>query len=550
MPTNWTPTHEMHNQVPPLAPFDAAGYPALLAGLHREGAGWAEADLRAIGRRAGGAQAQEWGRLANEYPPVLHTHDRFGHRIDEVEFHPHWHSLMDVAVRSGLHAAPWVSGRVGAHVARAAKFHVWGMADAGHMCPISMTYAVIPALRHNPELAARYEPLLAATTYDYGLREPSTKAGLIAGMSMTEKQGGSDVRANTTTATPQPDGWYCIVGHKWFTSAPMSDLFLTLARTPNSAGPTCFLLPRVLPDGSRNPIRLQRLKNKLGNKSNASAEIEYEGALGRRVGDEGAGVRTIVEMVNMTRLDCVIGSATGMRYGVVQAVHHARHRRAFGAEVIDLPAMQNVLADLVIESEAATAVMLRLAGATDRAAAGDAAEAELRRIALAVSKYWVCKRAPMHAAEALECLGGNGYVEDSGMPRLFRESPLMSIWEGSGNVAALDALRAMARQPGTVTAFFAEVGRAGGADPRLDDAIARLGKELADLDDAQYRARRVVELMALVFQGSQLVQHGPAAVADAFCATRLAGDHGLAFGTLPTGVAVDAILRERVPETS
>ncbi|CAM2943329.1 acyl-CoA dehydrogenase family protein [Skermania piniformis] len=550
MPTNWTPTHEVHNQVPPLAPFDAAGYPALLAGLHREGAGWAEADLRAIGRRAGGAQAQEWGRLANEYPPVLHTHDRFGHRIDEVEFHPHWHSLMDVAVRSGLHAAPWVSGRVGAHVARAAKFHVWGMADAGHMCPISMTYAVIPALRHNPELAARYEPLLAATTYDYGLREPSTKAGLIAGMSMTEKQGGSDVRANTTTATPQPDGWYCIVGHKWFTSAPMSDLFLTLARTPNSAGPTCFLLPRVLPDGSRNPIRLQRLKNKLGNKSNASAEIEYEGALGRRVGDEGAGVRTIVEMVNMTRLDCVIGSATGMRYGVVQAVHHARHRRAFGAEVIDLPAMQNVLADLVIESEAATAVMLRLAGATDRAAAGDAAEAELRRIALAVSKYWVCKRAPMHAAEALECLGGNGYVEDSGMPRLFRESPLMSIWEGSGNVAALDALRAMARQPGTVTAFFAEVGRAGGADPRLDDAIARLGKELADLDDAQYRARRVVELMALVFQGSQLVQHGPAAVADAFCATRLAGDHGLAFGTLPTGVAVDAILRERVPETS
>ncbi|MCX5045604.1 acyl-CoA dehydrogenase family protein [Aldersonia sp. NBC_00410] len=544
-------THEVFNQVPDLFPTDLSANPALLEGLRREGAAWAEDEVRALGVRAGSVQAQNWGRLANEYPPVLHTHDRYGNRIDEVEFHPHWHDLMQVAVESGLHGTPWREDRAGAHVARAAKFFTWGQSDAGHMCPISMTYAIVPALRHNPELAARYEPLLASRTYDFGLREPSTKAGLIAGMSMTEKQGGSDVRANTTTATPNADGSYRIVGHKWFTSAPMSDMFLTLAQTSGgersdggigTAGVTCFLLPRVLPDGSRNPIRIQRLKDKLGNKSNASSEIEYENAIGWRVGDEGSGVKTIVEMVNMTRLDCVIGSATGMRVGTVLAAHHARHRSAFGKRLVDQPAMRNVLADLAVESDAATTVMMRLAGATDRAAAGDEQEAALRRIALAVTKYWVCKRAPSHAAEALECLGGNGYAEESGMPRLFRESPLMSIWEGSGNVAALDALRAMGRQPDTVEAFFAEVQLAAGADSRLDDAIARLGKELSDFDDIEYRARRVVELMALVLQGAQLVRHGHAAVADAFCASRLGGDWGIAFGTLPTNVDVPGIL--------
>ncbi len=531
-------THEVLNQVPPLVPFDTAADAALIEGLHREGAGWAAGEVGELGRRAGSAEVQEWGRLANLHPPVLHTHDRYGHRIDEVEFHPHWHDLMTVAVEHGLHGTPWVDKQPGAHVARAAKFYVWGMADAGHMCPISMTYAVVPALRHNPELSAKYESLLAAKTYDYGLREPSTKRGLIAGMSMTEKQGGSDVRANTTTATPQPDGSYRIVGHKWFTSAPMSDMFLTLAQT--DAGVSCFLLPRVLPDGSRNPLRLQRLKDKLGNKSNASSEIEYENATGWLVGAEGAGVKTIVEMVNMTRLDCVIGTAAGMRVGVRNAVHHARHRKAFGALLADQPAMRNVLADLIIESEAATTVMMRLAGATDRD------ESLLRRISLAVTKYWVCKRGPVHAAEALECLGGNGYVEDSGMPRLYREAPLMSIWEGSGNVAALDGLRAMARQPETVEAFFEELNLAQGADPRLDDAIAQLGKEFSDLDDIQYRARRVVELMALTLQGAQLVRHGDPAVADAFCASRLGGDWGIAFGTLPTGVDTAAILA-RVP---
>ncbi|MDJ0393920.1 acyl-CoA dehydrogenase family protein [Rhodococcus sp. G-MC3] len=537
-------THTVSNQVPDLVPYDTSEDASLLEGLRREGAEWAEEDVRELGDLAGSAEAQEWGRLANEYPPVLHTHDRFGNRVDEVEFHPHWHNLMSVAVANGLHATPWQCDRSGAHVARAAKFYVWGQTDGGHMCPISMTYAAVPALRHNRELAEIYEPLLASTHYDFGLRVPTEKRGLTAGMSMTEKQGGSDVRANTTTATPSSDGTYTIVGHKWFTSAPMSDMFLTLAQAPG--GLSCFLLPRVLPDGTRNRIALQRLKDKLGNKSNASGELEYLGATGWLIGEEGRGVRTIIEMVNMTRLDCVIGSAAGIRNATVRAVHHGRHRSAFGAALVDQPLMRNVLSDLIVESEAATAVMTRLAGATDRAARGDTQESELRRIALAVSKYWVCKRAPSHAAEALECLGGNGYVEESGMPRLYRESPLMSIWEGSGNVAALDSLRALAKQPGSVEAFFTEVGLAAGADSRLDDAVSRVGKELADRSDIEYRARRVVELMAVVFQGSLLVRHGDPAVADAFCASRLGEDWGNAFGTLPTGVDTAAIL-DRVP---
>lgn len=531
-------THEVTNQVPPLADYDVAADPALLEGLERAGAGWAVAEVHALGRLAGSEQAQEWGRLVNENEPVLRTHDRVGNRIDEVEFHPYWHELMDVAVSYGLHAAPWRDPRPGAHAARAAKMYVWGQVDAGHTCPISMTYAAVPALRFNPELSARYEPLLAATEYDFGLREPSSKRGLIAGMSMTEKQGGSDVRANTTTARPLGDGSYVIVGHKWFTSAPMSDMFLTLAQAPG--GLSCFLLPRVLPDGSRNGIRLQRLKDKLGNRSNASSEIEYDDAIGWLIGEEGRGVRTIIEMVNNTRLDCAVGSAAGMRGGAVRAVHHARHRRAFGANLVDQPLMGNVLADLVVESEAATTVGMRLASATDRPE--DEQEQAFRRLGLAVTKYWVCKRGPSHAVEALECLGGNGYVEESGMPRLYREAPLMSIWEGSGNVAALDALRAMAKQPESVAAYFAEIEQASGADTRLDDAVGRLRKELSDLSDIEHRARRLVESMALVLQGSLLVRHGTPAVADAFCASRLGGDWGVAFGTLPSGVDTRAIV--------
>ncbi|HET6291533.1 MAG TPA: acyl-CoA dehydrogenase family protein [Amycolatopsis sp.] len=531
-------THEVINQVPPPVDYDVAADPALLEGLERADAGWAVAEVHALGRLAGSEQAQEWGRLVNENEPVLRTHDRVGNRIDEVEFHPYWHELMDVAVSHGLHAAPWRDSRPGAHAARAAKMYVWGQVDAGHTCPISMTYAAVPALRFNPELSARYEPLLAATEYDFGLREPSSKRGLIAGMSMTEKQGGSDVRANTTTARPLGDGGYVIVGHKWFTSAPMSDMFLTLAQAPG--GLSCFLLPRVLPDGTRNGIRLQRLKDKLGNRSNASSEIEYDDAIGWLIGEEGRGVRTIIEMVNNTRLDCAVGSAAGMRYGAVRAVHHARHRRAFGANLVDQPLMGNVLADLVVESEAATTVGMRLASATDRP--DDEHEQAFRRLGLAVTKYWVCKRGPSHAVEALECLGGNGYVEESGMPRLYREAPLMSIWEGSGNVAALDTLRAMAKQPESVAAYFAEVERASGADTRLDDAVGRLRKELSDLSDIEYRARRLVESMALILQGSLVVRHGTPAVADAFCASRLGGDWGVAFGTLPSGVDTKAII--------
>ncbi|WP_410622200.1 acyl-CoA dehydrogenase family protein [Amycolatopsis sp. cmx-8-4] len=531
-------THDVVNQVPPLNGHDVAAEPALLDGLERAGAGWAAAEVHELGRLAGSELAQDWGRLVNEHEPVLRTHDRYGHRIDEVEFHPHWHDLMTVAVEHGLHGTPWRDPREGAHAARAAKFYVWGQVEAGHSCPISMTYAAIPALRANPELAARYEPLLAATEYDFGLREPTSKRGLIAGMSMTEKQGGSDVRANTTTATPSADGSYTLVGHKWFTSAPMSDMFLTLAQAPG--GLSCFLLPRVLPDGSLNPIRLQRLKDKLGNRSNASSEIEYDHAVGWLVGEEGRGVRTIIEMVNNTRLDCALGSASGMRLGAVRAVHHATHRYAFGKALVDQPLMANVLADLVLESEAATTVAMRLAAAGDRP--GDPREQAFRRLGLAVSKYWVCKRAPAHAAEALECFGGNGYVEESGMPRLYREAPLMSIWEGSGNVAALDALRAMGRQPESVAAFFEEVELAAGGDARLDDAVDRVRKELTDLDGIEYRARRLVESLALVLQGSLLVRHGDPAVADAFCASRFGGDWGIAFGTLPAGVDTGAII--------
>ncbi|MEU7932874.1 isovaleryl-CoA dehydrogenase [Micromonospora echinofusca] len=538
-------THEVLNQVPPLVGHDAADDPALLDGLDREGAGWAAAELHELGRLGGGEQAIEQGRLANEHPPVLRTHDRNGNRVDEVEFHPAWHELMRTAVTHGLHAAPWADERPGAHVARAAKFYTW-RPDAGHGCPISMTYAAVPALRHAPELAARYEPLLTATSYDFGLRAPLAKRGLLAGMSMTEKQGGSDVRANTTTARPEPDGTYRLLGHKWFTSAPMCDVFLTLAQAPG--GLTCFLVPRVLPDGTRNPMRLMRLKDKLGNRSNASAEVEYEHAVAWRVGDEGRGVRTIIDMVNLTRLDCVIGAAAGMRQGVTTAVHHATHRRAFGRYLVEAPLMRNVLADLAVESEAATVLMMRLAGATDRSARGDAAETAFKRLALAVGKYWVCKRWPGHAAEALECLGGNGYVEESGMPRLFRESPLNSIWEGSGNVAALDVLRALAREPEVMAAFQAEVTAAAGVDARLDAAVRRVRAELADPDDVELRARRVVERLALVLQGALLVRHGHPAVADAFCASRLDGDHGQAYGTLPGGVDFAAIIARAVPK--
>jgi putative acyl-CoA dehydrogenase len=546
-------THQVLNQVPPLAGYDVADDPALLAAAGREGAGWDQARLHELGRLAGAADTQEHARLANEHPPVLRSHDGRGNRIDEVEFHPSWHVLLGTAVRHGLHATPWADTRPGAHVARAAAFYVWSQAEAGHGCPVSMTYAVIPALRHAPELARQFEPLLTAAAYDPGLRPPAGKAGLLAGMAMTEKQGGSDVRAGTTRAEPVPGdagGAHLITGHKWFCSAPMSDLFLVLAQAPD--GLSCFLLPRVLPGGSRNAMRLQRLKDKLGNRSNASAEVEFDGALAWPVGPAGRGVPTIIEMVSATRLDCVLGSAAGMRRGVVAAAYYSAHRQAFGKDLIAWPLMGSVLADLTLESEAATTLAIRLAGAADRAASGDAAEAALLRVALPAAKHWVCKRAPLHAAEALECLGGNGYVEESGMPRLYRDSPLNSIWEGSGNVTALDLLRALRRQPDAAEALTAELALAAGADRRLDEAARGLAASLAGLadaagPDAEYAARRLAGQITLALQAALLVRHAPAAVADSFCASRLGrgaapGGPGVPFGTLPGGVPVGEIL--------
>jgi putative acyl-CoA dehydrogenase len=553
-------THEVSNQVPPLAGYDVADDAALLAAARREGAGWASGDLHTLGRLAGSAATGEQARLVNEHPPVLRSHDRWGNRIDEVEFHPAWHALMTTAVARGLHAAPWADGRPGAHVARAAGFYVWAQAEPGHGCPISMTYAAVPALRHAPALAGRFEPLLAARSYDPGLRPPETKQGLLAGMAMTEKQGGSDVRANTTRAEPAPvagPGAHLLTGHKWFCSAPMCDLFLTLAyRSEGPEGLTCFLLPRVLPDGERNGLRIQRLKDKLGNRSNASAEIELDDALAWQVGEAGRGVATIIEMVSATRLDCVLGSAAGMRLATVTAVHHASHRRAFGKELIAQPLMGCVLADLVLESQAATELALRLAGAADRAGRGDAGEHALLRVALPAAKYWVCKRTPAHAAEALECLGGNGYVEESGMPRLYREAPLNSIWEGSGNVTALDVLRALGRAPDTADALLAELELAAGGNRRLDTALDGLRRELARLAaatslQAQQRARRLAGLIAVTMQAALLVRHAPGPVADAFCGSRLgpevAGGPGVPFGTLPDGLDLATILdRARV----
>ncbi len=539
-------THTVTNQVPPLVDFDAADYAPILEALQRAGASHAVEGLHEVGRLAGSAQALGWGDLAEAHPPVLHTHDRYGHRIDEVVYDPSYHQLMDTAVSLGLAGSVWRDPQPMAHLVRAARSSVWGITDAGHGCPISMTYAVIPALRANAEIAAQYEPLLCSLEYDPSLQAPLGKRGLIAGMSMTEKQGGSDVRANRTEAVPQPDGSYRLTGHKWFTSAPMSDVLLVLAQAPG--GLSCFFLPRILPDGTRNSMAIQRLKDKLGNHSNASGEVEYDEATAWLVGEEGRGVPTIIEMVNMTRLDCTLGSATGMRVGTQQAVHHATHRAAFGSALVDQPLMRNVLADLAVESEASTTVALWLAALTDRAVAGEEGADALRRISLAVSKYYVCKRGPLHAAEALECLGGNGYVEDSRMPRLYREAPLMSVWEGSGNVAALDTLRAMTRQPETLQAFFDELDAAAGADAHLDAAVRRLKDTFTDVETIQHRARTVVGDMAQALQGALLVRHGHPAVADAFTRSRLGGQWGTVFGTLPTGVDTAAIIERAAPK--
>jgi putative acyl-CoA dehydrogenase len=540
-----TLTHTVTNQAPPLVGHDVyATDSALTEGVARHAAparlDEITGELRELGRAAGSAQAQKWGEEANTHEPVLRTHDRYGHRIDEVDFHPSWHRLLGHAVSAGLTDA-W--SRPDGHLRRAAGFMVWSQVEAGHGCPVSMTHAAVPALRTDPALAAEWEPRLGSRSYDPRLVAPGAKPGALFGMGMTEKQGGSDVRANTTRAQPLAEaGTYELTGHKWFCSAPMSDGFLVLAQAPG--GLSCFLLPRVLADGTRNTFAIQRLKDKLGNRSNASSEVEFSGTWARLVGEEGRGVATIIEMVAATRLDCVLGSAALMRQAVAQAVHHAAHRNAFGGPLIDKPLMRNVLADLALESEAATTTALRLAAAYD---ADTDQERALRRLAVAVTKFWVTKRCPPVAAEALECLGGNGYVEESGMPRLFRESPLNSVWEGSGNVQALDVLRVLQREPLALDAYLTEIGRARGADHRLDAAVKDLLTELGDLDGIETRARRIVERMATVLQGSLLVRFAPPAVADAYCASRLGGDWGATFGTLPTGLDLATIITRAMP---
>jgi putative acyl-CoA dehydrogenase len=544
-------THEVANQPPPLVDYNVfEADRVLVEAVRREGADWAEGRIAAVGEVAGSERVQALGAQANENPPCLKTHDRYGNRVDTVDFHPAWHELMALAVEHELHCSPWKDPRPGAHVARGAAFMCFSQAEAGVGCPTSMTYSVIPALRTQPELAAEWEPRFLSSSYDPANAPASHKVGALAGMGMTEKQGGTDVRANTTLARPVngggPGAEYELTGHKWFMSAPQCDAFLVLAQA--DGGISCFLFPRWTPDGTRNRFRLQRLKDKLGNRSNASSEIEFDSASAWLVGEEGAGVRTIIEMVNHTRLDCVLGGATGMRAGVAQAIHHASHRSVFGRELVDQPLMRNVLADLAVESEAATIGALRLARAYDEAIAGDEEAQNLKRVANAVLKYWVCKRAVVHAGEALECLGGNGYVEESGMPRLFRESPLNSIWEGSGNVQCLDVLRAMVKSPASVEAFFAEVQEGAVAEPRLSAFATQLRDELpGDLETIESRARRLVEKMALALQGSLLVRYGDEAVADAFCASRLSGDWGQAFGTLPAGTDFARIIERHRP---
>ncbi len=543
-------THEVLNQPPALEDHNLFTTDrALATAVSEYGAQWAMERLEAYGARLGETETIEQGRLANRFPPQFKPFDRFGHRIDAVEFHPAWQAIMTLAVGEGIHSSPWAAPRPGAHVARAAAHFMHTQIEPGSLCPTSMTLGCVPALKRAPAIAEDWLPKIFSTRYD-GRDLPATeKTGALVGMGMTEKQGGSDVRVNTTKAVPAggsgAEGEYIVTGHKWFFSCPQIDAHLVLAQAPG--GLSCFFLPRWLPGGGRNAIRIQRLKDKIGNRSNASAEVEFHGAHGWLVGEEGRGVPTIIEMGNHTRLDCALGSAGLLRGAVAQAVHHVHYRRAFQRHLIDQPLMANVVADLAIESEAATLLTMRLALAFDRAET-ELQEAAFRRLCTPAAKYWVCKRAPHAVVEALEVLGGNGFVEEGPMGLLYREIPLNSIWEGSGNVMCLDVLRAIQKNPETLDAFSDELAQVKGADRRLDAAIAKVRDGLTDSADAEHRARRVVEAMMTALQGALLVRHSPESIADAFCATRLGGDWGHAFGTLPAGVDARAIAARARPE--
>jgi putative acyl-CoA dehydrogenase len=543
-------THDVLNQPPPLEDYNLyLTDPVLDRAIASEGGKESRDTLVRFGERVGSAEVFEWGFLANTNDPVLKTHDRYGNRIDEVEVHPSWHSLMDLAVSNGLHSIPWEEdGGDGGHLTRTALLYMSSQVEAGHFCPISMTTAAVPALRATPSIASEWVPRIVRRSYDPSFRPSPEKSGTLMGMGMTEKQGGSDVRSNTTTAAPRSGGGqggeYSITGHKWFTSAPMCDAFLVLAQAPG--GLSCFLLPRWTPDGNLNGFQIQRLKDKLGNRSNASSEVEFIGAYALLLGEEGRGVQTIIEMVNGTRLDCVMGSVALMRQAVTQAGWHVAHRNAFGSPLIDKPLMQNVLADLEIETETATLMMVRLAGTFDRAEF-DADEAAFRRIALPIAKYWLTKQTTAVVREAMECLGGNGYVEESILPRLFRESPLNAIWEGSGNVIALDFLRAANREPATLETFFADLEANTAGNKTLDDAVTRAREAVSGVQDPEAEARRIVEAVALAWAGTLCARHEDDELLGAFAASRLDERHGMQYGTLEPGLPLDVLSRRTVP---
>ncbi len=543
-----TDTHQVENVASPLADFNAyAGDQALREAVRREAAGWAEQSLQTFGLQAGSADHLELGELANRYPPEFESHDRFGHRIDEVRYHPAYHALMRSSLAAGLHSSPWTDPGAGAHPARAARYLLQAQSEAGHGCPITMTFASVPTLQIDPALAKFWLPKVLATDYDPSNRPAFTKQAVTVGMGMTEKQGGSDVRRNSTRAEPlarrESGEPYRLIGHKWFLSAPMCDLFLMLAQAPG--GLSCFLVPRWLEDGRRNPLQVVRLKDKMGNRSNASSEVELRGALGWLVGDEGRGVANIIQMVALTRFDCMIGSTAQLRMAVSQAIHHCRDRVAFGDRLRNQPLMQNVLADMALEYEGAVALTLRMARALDEREAQPEAGL-LLRLGAALGKYWICKRGPQLAYEAMECVGGNGVMENSIFPRLYREAVINPIWEGSGNVQCLDVLRALGRSPEVLDVFLDEVDQARGQSELLDREVAALRQDLADPTELEFRARDLVGRMALALQAALLLQHGPAPIAEAFCRSRLSG-RGFHLGTLPVGSATELLIERADP---
>lgn len=547
----WAETHEVENMPDALENYNAYEQDrALREAVQVHKGQWAEPDLLRFGALCGSEEVIAWGAQANENKPELHTHNRHGARIDEVRFHPAYHQLMALSMREGIHSSHWTDSKEGAHVARAAKSYLMAQVEAGHGCPITMTSAAIPTLKRQPDLFEKWAGKVMHTDYDPRNISHELKESVTIGMAMTEKQGGSDVQANSTRAFPTdvggPGQAYELVGHKYFVSAPMCDAFLVLAQT--GPGVSCFLVPRWRPDGTKNPLQVQRLKNKMGNVSNASSETELRGALGWMIGEEGRGVSAILEMVAMTRFDCMLGSSGLMRQGIAQITHHCRQRSAFGKRLTEQPLMQNVLADLILEHEAAIAFSMRLARALDQSE-HNGQEKHLVRMGTAIGKYWICKRAPGHVYEAMECIGGSGVMEDCIMPRLFRESPINTIWEGSGNVQCLDMIRAMNRNPESLDAFMNEVHLAQGKHPLMDKALSDLQAELSNVSDIEYRSRSIVGQMALAFQASTLLQYGQAEIADAYCQARLNGtNQGWVYGSLPKGIDCSALINRASPD--